>query len=113
MALLFEPNQHCELKTRILLHLAQKTKDETKLAKHRPEISDTKDDVLSAAAVEFASHNRYQEAVDVYGSISIASNVDDAALYAYTAMALFNMGRHEQSLGGINCPSIAKLNLTA
>jgi intraflagellar transport protein 56 len=100
MTLLCE--QHSELKSRILLHMAQKTKDETKLAKHRLDLSDAKDDVLSAAAVEFAFRHRYQEAVDVYRSILIASNVDDVALYVYTAMALFNMGRHEQSLEALS-----------
>ena len=100
MTLLCE--QHSELKSRILLHLAQKTKDETKLAKHRLELSDSKDDILSAAAVEFAFRHRYQEAVDVYRSILIAGNVDDIALYVYTTMALFNMGRHEQSLEALS-----------
>ena len=45
MTLLCE--QHSELKSRILLHLAQKTKDKTKLAKNRLELSDSKDAVLS------------------------------------------------------------------
>jgi hypothetical protein len=45
MTLLCE--QHTELKSRILLHLAQKTKDKTKLAKNRLELSDSKDAVLS------------------------------------------------------------------
>ena len=100
MTLLCE--QHSELKSRILLHLAQKTKDETKLAKHRLELSDSKDDVLSAAAVEFAFRHRYQEAVDVYQSILIAGNVDDIGLYVYTAMVLVNMGRHKQSLEALS-----------
>lgn len=100
MAFLFD--QDSELKSRILLHLAQKTKDETKLAKHRLALSSSKEDILSAAAVEFAFRHRYQEAVDVYRSILIAGNVDDIALYVYTAMALFNMGRHEQSLEALS-----------
>ena len=75
--------------------MAQKTKDENKLAKHRLELSDLKDYILAAAAVEFALRHRYQEAVDVYQSILIAGNIDDIALYVYNAMVLVNMGRHK------------------
>ena len=93
-----------ELKSRILLRVAQKTNDETKLAKYRTQLmsaDDSKEDKLAAAAVDFSSRHRYQEAVDVYKTI-LAGNVDDLALYAYTAMALFKMGCYDQSLEALS-----------
>mmetsp|Transcript_13886 Transcript_13886/g.29763 ORF Transcript_13886/g.29763 Transcript_13886/m.29763 type:complete len:565 (+) Transcript_13886:128-1822(+) len=98
--------QDSELKTRILLHIAQKTKDESKLAKYRQQLSDSKEDKLSAAAVEFSFRHRYQDVVDVCKSI-LASNVDDLALYVYSAMALFKMGCHDQSLEALSIYSQA------
>ena len=101
MASTFTSEPDSELKSRILLHIAQTTNDETKLAKYRQQLSDSKEDQLSAAAVEFSFRHRYQEAVDVYKSI-LAGNVDDLALYVYTAMALFKMGCYDQSLEALS-----------
>lgn len=101
MALAFTSEPDSELKSRILLHIAQQTNDETKLARYRQQLSDSKEDQLSAAAVEFSFRHRYQEAVDVYKSI-LAGNVDDLALYVYTAMALFKMGCYDQSLEALS-----------
>jgi len=91
-----------ELRKRILLQIAAGTKEEAKLSKYRQQIElKSKEDKLSAAAVEFSSRHRYQEAVDVYKSI-LACNVDDLALYVYTAMALFNMSAYDQSLEALS-----------
>lgn len=91
-----------ELKSRVLLQIAAKTKEEAKLSKYRQMLElKSKEDKLSAAAVEFSSRHRYQEAVDVYKSI-LACNVDDLALYVYTAMALFHMSAYDQSLEALS-----------
>lgn len=61
-----------ELKSRILLRVAQKTNDETKLARYRTQLmsaDESKEDKLAAAAVDFSSRHRYQEAVNVYKTI--------------------------------------------
>ena len=108
-----------ELKSRVLLQVASNTREEAKLSKYRQQLELTsKEGKLSAAAVEFSSRLRYQEAVDIYRSI-LASNVDDLALYVYTAMALFHMNAYDQSLEALSIycqshpDSIIAVNLKA
>ncbi|KAL7555065.1 hypothetical protein ACHAWF_018726 [Thalassiosira exigua] len=94
-------SRESQLRSRILLHVAQKTRDETKLARYRQQLSDSIEDRLSAAAVEFSFRHRYSEVVDVYRGV-LAGNVEFLSLYVYTAMALFKMGCHDRSLEALS-----------
>ncbi len=79
-----------ELKNRILLHVACKNDDETKVAKYRQDLTTSTEDRLSAAAVEFSFRRRYQETDNICKSI-LAEEKDSLALYVYIAMCLFKM----------------------
>lgn len=81
-----------ELKNRILLHVARVNDDETKVAKYRQLLQDSKEDRLSAAAIEFSFRHRYQETADVYKRI-LVDDKDDLALNVYVAMCYFKMVR--------------------
>ena len=87
-----------ELKTRILLQVAAKTRCETKIAEYRQMLSETsKEDKLASSAVDFSIRHRYEDCIETYKSI-LAADADNLALYVYSAMALFKMGLFEESL---------------
>ena len=91
-----------ELKTRILLQVAAKTRNETKIAEYRQLLSETsKEDKLTSAAVDFSIRHRYEDCIDTYKSI-LTSDSDHLALYVYSAMALFKMGLDEESLQALS-----------
>lgn len=79
-----------ELKNRVLLHIARKTDDETKVAKYRQKLHDSKEDKLSAAAIAFSFRNRFQESADVYKRI-LVDNPNDLALNVYVAQCYFKL----------------------
>ena len=93
-------DESSELRTRILLTIAQKTRDESKVSKYRQLLSDTtsKEGLLATAAVDFAFRHKYEDVIDTYKHILAGGNADDLALYAYTAMALFKLGHYEEGL---------------
>lgn len=78
-----------ELKHRILLHISRALGDETKVAKYRQYLRDSKQDALSAAAIELY-RGRYKETADVY-EMMIAQQRDDCALNVYLAECYFKM----------------------
>ena len=91
-----------ELKTRILLQVAAKTRNETKIAEYRQLLSDTsKEDKLTSAAVDFSIRHRYEDCIDTYKSI-LTADADNLSLYVYSAMALFKMGLYEESLQALS-----------
>ena len=61
--------QESSLRMRILLHVAQKTRDEAKVAEYRQQLTDSLDDSLATAAVDFSFRNRYDDAAAVYNKI--------------------------------------------
>ena len=92
-----------ELRTRILLTIAQKTRDESKVSKYRQLLSETSiEDEMAAAAVDFAFRHQYQAVIITYKHILAGGNVDDLALYVYTAMSLFKLGHYEEALEALN-----------
>jgi len=87
-----------ELKTRILLQVAAKSRNETKVAEYRQLLSETsKEDKLASSAIDFSIRHRYEDCIDTYKSL-LTSDADNLALYVYSAMALFKMGLYEESL---------------
>ena len=97
-------DESSELRTRILLTIAQKTRDESKVSKYRQLLSETtsKEDLLATAAVDFAFRRKYEDVIDTYKHILAGGNADDLALYAYTAMALFKLGHYEEALEALD-----------
>ena len=76
-----------ELKNRILLHIARATDDETSIARYRQHLSDSKQDQLSAAAIElYRCH--YQKTAELLEKIMAN---DDLALNVYLAICYFKM----------------------
>ena len=91
-----------ELKTRILLQVAAKTRNETKIAEYRQLLSETsKEDKLTSAAVDFSIRHRYEDCIETYKSI-LTSDAVNLALYVYSAMALFKMGLCDESLQALS-----------
>jgi len=91
-----------ELKTRILLQVAVKTRNETKIAEYRQLLSETsKEDKLASSAIDFSIRHRYEDCIETYKSI-LTSDADNLTLYVYSAMALFKMGLHEESLQALS-----------
>jgi intraflagellar transport protein 56 len=80
-----------EVKNRILLQIARVTDDETKVAKYRLHLRDTKQDELSVAAIELYRHH-YKETADIYEKM-IAEDSDDLALNVYLAVCYYKMVR--------------------
>ena len=113
-------DESSELRTRILLTIAQKTRDESKVSKYRQLLSETSiEDEMAAAAVDFAFRHKYEDVIDTYKHILAGGNADDLALYAYTAMALFKLGHYEEALDALdiycnaNPDSITAANIKA
>ena len=113
-------DESSELRTRILLTIAQKTRDESKVSKYRQLLSETSiEDKMAAAAVDFAFRHKYEDVIDTYKQILAGGNVDDLALYVYTAMALFKLGHYEEALDALdiycnaNPDSITAANIKA
>lgn len=102
-----------ELKNRILLSVARSTDDETKLAKYRQYLSNSKQDELSAAATElYRCH--YNETADIYETM--LSENDDLALNVYLAICYFKMVSqfnnvvHQSQKSHINIPFLVIIN---
>ncbi|KAL7519226.1 hypothetical protein ACHAWX_004012, partial [Stephanocyclus meneghinianus] len=94
-----------ELKHRILLHISRALGDETKVAKYRQYLRDSKQDALSAAAIELY-RGRYKETADVY-EMMIAQQRDDCALNVYLAECYFKMDCYDLSLEALSVYSRA------
>lgn len=81
--------QESSLRVRILLHIAQRTRDETKVSECRQQLTDSLEDALAAAAVDFSFRNRYEDAAMVYNKI-LARDGKELALsvfrYIYVAI---------------------------
>ena len=113
-------DESSELRTRILLTIAKKTNDESKISNYRLALSNTsKEDKMAVAAVAFGFHHKYQDVINTYKDILAGGNVDDLALYVYTAMALFKLGKYEEALDAldifcqVNPDSIIAANIKA
>ena len=93
-----------ELKNRILLHIARATDDETSIAKYRQHLSDSKQDQLSAAAIELY-RCRYKKTAEHLEKI-IAN--DDLALNVYLAICYFKMVRAFTPMKTFHCTMLPR-----
>eukprot|EP00804_Cyclotella_cryptica_P000538 CCRYP_009952-RA/>CCRYP_009952-RA protein AED:0.13 eAED:0.13 QI:0/0.5/0/1/1/1/3/0/555 len=89
-----------ELKNRLLLHVARALDDETKVAKYRQYLRSSKQDELSAAAIELYRRH-YKETADIY-EMMIAEEKDDLALNVYLAECYFKMDCYDLSLEALS-----------
>ncbi len=93
-----ENAQDCPIKNRILLHIAKKigNGNDTTLTVHERNLSDSREDQLSLAAVHYLS-GRYQDALDIYKQM-LQDNRDDIALNVYMAMCYYKLEYYDVSL---------------
>lgn len=79
--------QESSLRVRILLHIAQRTRNETKVSEYRQQLTDSLEDALAAAAVDFSFRNRYEDAAVVYNKI-LARDGKELALSVFRYVAI-------------------------
>ena len=84
-------DRQSSLRVRILLHIAQRTRDEAKVAEYRQRLTDTLEDVLAAAAVDFSFRNRYEDAAAVYNK-KLACDGKELALSVFRYVPLQELG---------------------
>lgn len=107
----------CDLKTRLMFHIAQHRNDEQQLFKTHSEMTGTLENQLSLAAIHFTRAN-YQDALDIYQKI-LATHPEFLAIYAYIAMCQFKLDLFQESNDSIdeylavNSDSAISLNLKA
>lgn len=86
----------CTLQNRILFHCAHKLGDEDKLLVYHQQLTDSKEDQLSLAAIHYF-RNHFQEATDIYKRL-LLENRDDIALNVYVAMCYYKLDYYDVSL---------------
>lgn len=84
------------LQNRILFHCAHKLGDEDKLLVYHQQLTDSKEDQLSLAAIHYF-RNHFQEATDIYKRL-LLENRDDIALNVYVAMCYYKLDYYDVSL---------------
>jgi intraflagellar transport protein 56 len=84
------------LQNRVLFHCAHKLGDEDKLLVYHQQLTDTKEDQLSLAAIHYL-RNHFQEATDIYKRL-LLENRDDIALNVYVAMCYYKLDYYDVSL---------------
>lgn len=106
---------NCDLKTRLLFHIAQRRHDDQQLFKAHSEMMGTLENQLSLAAIHYTRSN-YQDAVDLYKKI-ITMYPNYTAIYVYIAMCLFKLDQFEEANESVdhylaeNSDSAVSLNL--
>ncbi|RLN20905.1 hypothetical protein BBJ28_00011456 [Nothophytophthora sp. Chile5] len=84
------------LQNRLLFHCAHKLGDEDKLLVYHQQLTDSKEDQLSLAAIHYF-RNHFQEATDIYKRL-LLENRDDIALNVYVAMCYYKLDYYDVSL---------------
>ncbi|KDO22071.1 hypothetical protein SPRG_12058 [Saprolegnia parasitica CBS 223.65] len=84
------------LQNRILFHCAHKLGDEDKLLVYHQQLSQSKEDQLSLAAIHYL-RNHFQEVCDIYKRL-LLENRDDIALNVYVAMCYYKLDYYDVSL---------------
>ncbi|GLD96465.1 hypothetical protein PINS_up005148 [Pythium insidiosum] len=84
------------LQNRILFHCAHKLGDEDKLLVYHQQLTSSKEDQLSLAAIHYL-RGHYQEATDIYKRL-LLENRDDIALNVYVAMCYYKLDYYDVSL---------------
>jgi intraflagellar transport protein 56 len=85
-----------QLQNRLLFHCAHKMGDEDKLLVYHQQLTDSKEDQLSLAAIHYF-RNHFQEATDIYKRL-LLENRDDIALNVYVAMCYYKLDYYDVSL---------------
>ncbi|KAG7388558.1 Intraflagellar transport protein 56 [Phytophthora pseudosyringae] len=85
-----------QLQNRLLFHCAHKVGDEDKLLVYHQQLTDSKEDQLSLAAIHYF-RNHFQEATDIYKRL-LLENRDDIALNVYVAMCYYKLDYYDVSL---------------
>jgi intraflagellar transport protein 56 len=84
------------LAVRLLFNIAHRLGDENKLMNYHQKLRETKDDLLSLAAVHYL-RSHHQEATDIYKRL-LLENRDDLALNVYVAMCYYKLDYYDVSL---------------
>ena len=90
----------CSLQNRLLLHVANKFNDESKLMVYHGKLEDTIEDQLSLAAIHYF-RNHFQEATDIYKRILLQSR-EYLALNVYVALCYYKLDFYDVSLEVLN-----------
>ena len=84
------------LQTRLLFNISHRMGDEDKLMSYHQKLRETKEDLLSLAAVHYLRQH-HQEATDIYKRL-LLENRDDLALNVYVAMCYYKLDYYDVSL---------------
>jgi intraflagellar transport protein 56 len=84
------------LAMRLLFNIAHKLGDENKLMNYHQKLRESKEDLLSLAAVHYL-RSHHQEATDIYKRL-LLENRDDLALNVYVAMCYYKLDYYDVSL---------------
>lgn len=84
------------LSVRLLFNIAHRLGDENKLMNYHQKLRETKEDLLSLAAVHYL-RSHHQEATDIYKRL-LLENRDDLALNVYVAMCYYKLDYYDVSL---------------
>lgn len=112
-----EKGPMCDLRTRLLFHIANKRNDETQLFKAHSDLIGTLENQLSFAAIHYQRTN-YEDAIEIYDRL-LQQHPEFLALYVYVAMCQFKLDKFENSNEsvdqylGVNSDSAVALNLKA
>jgi intraflagellar transport protein 56 len=90
----------CSLQNRLLLHIAHKFNDESKLMVYHQKLEDTIEDQLSLAAIHYF-RNHFQEATDIYKRILLQTR-EYLALNVYVALCYYKLDYYDVSLEVLN-----------
>lgn len=106
---------NCDLKTRLLFHIAQHRHDDQQLFQAHSAMTGTLENQLSLAAIHYTRSN-FQDAIELYQKI-IAMFPNYLAIYVYIAMCQFKLDQFEECNDSVdqylaeNSDSAVSLNL--
>jgi intraflagellar transport protein 56 len=107
----------CDLRTRLIFHIAHQTGDEQRLFQAHSQLVGTLENQLSLAAVHYLRCS-YAEAIEIYRRL-LQQHADYLAVHVYVAMCLFKLDQFEDSNDAVdrylaaNSDSAVGLNLKA